>query len=92
MFLVFDLTDKKTYENVYNWHDDIVQTTGKIPLFIISNKQDLEDQVSVQLPDIVKIERDLECKVLLTSALTGKNVDKAFYNLGKKIVEETIKK
>ena len=45
--LVFDLTRPDTLYKLDNWYMDLLQRTGKIPLILVGNKSDLEDEILV---------------------------------------------
>lgn len=85
-FIVFDLTDKKTYESVQAWFDELEEFIGKpdLPIVIVGNKMDLEDKRVIQYQDGVELATELSKKGITkisyieTSALTGDNVEDAF--------------
>ena len=42
--LVFDVTNRKSYESIVNWYEDIKGfACSKIQIFIVGNKMDLVD-------------------------------------------------
>lgn len=45
--IVYDITNRKSFEKVDKWIHDIKQYAGEIPIIIIGNKTDLEDQRQV---------------------------------------------
>merc|ERR1711881_543120 len=48
--VVYDITNRKSFENVQKWHDDVrVERGNKVIVFLVGNKTDLADkrQVSV---------------------------------------------
>jgi small GTP-binding protein len=85
-FIVFDLTNKESFESVKEWFKELEDFIGgrEIPIIIIGNKSDLKDQRVVQYEDGVKLVTELSYKPNLkisyieTSALTGENVEDAF--------------
>ncbi len=85
-FLVFDLTNKETFENINNWYDELEGfiKDREIPLIIVGNKSDLKDQREVSYQDGVNLVNKLLTKIksrisyLETSALSGENVEDAF--------------
>nr|MDO8084862.1 Rab family GTPase [Candidatus Sigynarchaeum springense] len=90
--LVFDLTQPETLKSVYAWSNDIKSLIGETPGLILGNKHDLTDQRQVTDHAITELSQALGMPVVLTSALTGENVDKAFKELGIKIVERARRK
>ncbi len=90
IFLVFDLTRRKTFESIPNWHTDIKNsikskygTTG----FVLGNKSDLIDEKEVTNEEAINIAKELNLQYFKTSALTGENVNDAFYQIAKKLLE-----
>ncbi|MEX2681478.1 MAG: Rab family GTPase, partial [Candidatus Sigynarchaeota archaeon] len=90
--LVFDLTQPETLKSVYAWSNDIKSLIGETPGLILGNKHDLADQRRVTDHEIAELSKALGMPVVLTSALTGENVDEAFKELGIKIIEHVRKK
>lgn len=79
--LVCDLTDRKTMEALPYWYNGLRFKTGNIPIKVLANKSDLEDQEFSQ-EDI----KSLGFEALLTSAKTGDNVEQAFKELTESII------
>ena len=85
-FIVFDLTNRKSFESVKTWYQELEDFIGgrEIPIIIIGNKSDLGDQREVDYQDGVKLVTELSKKpnikisYIETSALTGENVEDAF--------------
>jgi Ras-related protein Rab-1A len=84
MIIVFDLTNRETFNNVKAWHDDATSVLGSVPCHVIGNKLDMSDQRSVDDEEISNLARELSCDVVLTSALTGDHVDESFRDLALK--------
>jgi len=85
-FIVFDLTNRETYENVKVWLDELINFLAKtdIPIVIVGNKTDLSEKRVVQYEEGVSLATQLSEKgipkvsYIETSALSGENVDDAF--------------
>ncbi|MBD3213263.1 MAG: GTP-binding protein [Candidatus Lokiarchaeota archaeon] len=85
-FIVFDLTNKDTYEHIMEWFTEIdtYLETDELPIIIIGNKSDLEGERTVDYQEGVEITNTLSQKGLTnisyieTSALTGDNIKDAF--------------
>ena len=83
-FLVFDLTVPKSLDNLHaSWIEDIQNIAEGIPLILIGNKVDLRESVTVShqnVKDFLKNHSNVRGH-LITSALTGENVENAFHKL-----------
>ncbi len=85
-FIVFDLTNKESYENIKQWYAELEEFIGgrEIPIIIIGNKYDLKEQRVVTYQDGVQLVNRLSQKpnikisYIETSALSGENVEDAF--------------
>jgi small GTP-binding protein len=92
--IVYDLSRPETLATVDNWHKDITQYTGNIPIILFGNKADL-------LPDEehyddTKVKEVISKYKLLgfykTSAATGKRVQDAFNSIIKVLVDDAMAK
>ena len=105
-FIVFDLTTKKSFENVKNWHNELIGfiENKDLPIVIVGNKYDLyKDRVinnvdGGNLSKSLSVLNNSRIMYIETSAVTGENIEDAFrlisYNfiLKCKEVEETNRK
>ncbi|TFF92252.1 GTP-binding protein [Candidatus Thorarchaeota archaeon] len=83
--LVFDVTRKNTYDVLPNWIEETENALGeRIPIILLANKVDLIDErvISSDMARQFVDENGLN-GYLETSALTGRNVENAFYMLAK---------
>ncbi|MHA1379964.1 MAG: Rab family GTPase [Candidatus Helarchaeota archaeon] len=81
-FLVFDLTNQKTFKNIIKWDKDINSFLNhRIPGFILGNKNDLGEYREVDRNDGVKLAKSLGYEYIETSALKGNNIDEAFQKI-----------
>ena len=70
------------------WITDLQKHTRmRIPLLLIANKADLTDTAEVSEEQIKEYAEKLRCPYLITSALTGINVDSAFQYAAYKFLE-----
>jgi len=87
VFLMFDLTSHESFQNISNWYEDIkLKLKDDFVGFLLGNKRDLVTERRVGIEEIHKLAKDLNMDYIETSALTGINIDKAFYDMSKAIV------
>ena len=89
-FLVYDTSRPETIERVDNWVKALYDVTGKIPLIICENKADLESAIAQEVKDAVVKKHDV--KMIKTSAKEDTNVEEAFSEITRIILERARKK
>ncbi len=85
-FIVFDLTNQESFNKLKNWHEELEEfiENKDLPIVIVGNKSDLEDQRVIDYQEAVKLKNEFSHKFIShisyieTSALTGVNVEDAF--------------
>ena len=73
--VVCDLTNKVTLEHVDYWIDALFNITGKIPVILLANKNDLQDQADFGEKELKEMAAKYGADSYFTSALTGEHVD-----------------
>lgn len=89
IMLIFDLTNHKSFADIKSWYKDIkehLKRSYRIVGFIIGNKKDLVDQREVDKMNGIKLAESLNLEYIETSALTGENIEYAFYRMGESIL------
>ncbi|KAH8388415.1 hypothetical protein KR093_005970 [Drosophila rubida] len=89
--LVFDVTDRKSFQNLNSWWDTFfsladTKNPNQFPIIVVGNKIDLENR------QVSKIEAERLCKsfsipYIECSAKDGTHVKEAFESLATKVVE-----
>jgi small GTP-binding protein len=86
--LVFDLTAKKTFENLHSWLEETKNGVGsQIPMFVLGNKMDLSDLITVQDSEITEFSSSNNWLWAKSSAKTGENVEKAFLEIASVVMK-----
>jgi small GTP-binding protein len=78
---VADVTREETLKSIDGWTASVRHITGEVPIYVLVNKMDLEDEFDMALSQVSKFSRGLGSPFAFTSAKTGKNVEKAFTEL-----------
>ncbi|MFX1447890.1 MAG: hypothetical protein ACFFCG_07115, partial [Promethearchaeota archaeon] len=80
---------EKSFDHIFDWHEDIKKYCGDIPIILFGNKIDLIDESTI---DIEKIEELVNKRDFLgfytTSAKTGSGVYEAFQAIIKNLYEK----
>jgi Ras-related protein Rab-2A len=80
--LVFDVTDKKSFDDLESWLGEIKQNANsKITTVIIGNKVDLEDRRVITTEQAQQFADLHNLKYMETSAKTSYNVESVFISL-----------
>ncbi|MHA1459583.1 MAG: GTP-binding protein [Promethearchaeota archaeon] len=88
-FIVIDRTRLNNLESVRTWYKDIKKSVLRdIPVVIVGNKSDLQDDIVITEEEIKVIARELGFHYILTSALTGENVNEAFLYIAYRFIEK----
>ena len=91
LILLFDLTNFNTFNNCYNWYNDIKDKLGKdkaLHGFLIGNKNDLVDDKQIKREAAENLAGDINLGYVETSALTGANVEHVFYQIANKLLNK----
>lgn len=88
--IVSDLTRKSTVSNINVWISSLFEVTGQIPIILVGNKSDLKEKHEIKVEEIKELATKYNAPSFLTSAKTGQNVEKMFYNIGELLVSFAI--
>ena len=85
VMLVYDITNRETFTNTENWIKEIKEFNHNMPIMLVGNKADLNNERIVEYEEGKKYADDNKLKFIEVSALNGENVDKAFIEFGNDI-------
>ena len=88
---VFDLTTPESLLRLPGWISTMKKATGNIPLIIIGNKLDLEEERRVAKEDAVDLARRLNATYYEVSAKMGTQVEEMFTNIARLCYENALK-
>ncbi|WEU39879.1 MAG: GTP-binding protein [Candidatus Odinarchaeum yellowstonii] len=82
--IVYDVTNRRSFESVPAWHADIISALKKIPVIVVGNKIDLPREVSYE--EAKKLCDRLEVEYIETSAKLDQNVADTFMKIASNAV------
>ena len=91
VILMYDITKRETFERLDLWLNLIKQMTNDIPIVLVGNKLDQEDNIEngriVEYSEGEDFARDNDFEFFEASAMDGTNIDKVFSSIGEKIIK-----
>ena len=90
IFLVYDLTSRETFNKLEDWIDLIQSNTLGVPFVIFGNKSDLVDNQCVSEEEAISYAERHETMSFMGSAKDGINIEEAFYELTKLMIDSSV--
>ena len=87
-----DITRSETLESIQDWTESLFQVATTVPVIIIANKSDLEDQAEFGSKELEQMAGRFKAPHYYASAKSGQNVEKIFHRLGELLVYHQLKK
>ncbi|KAM9241608.1 ras-related protein Rab-42 [Dugong dugon] len=83
VLLVFDMTNRKSFEHIQDWHQEVMATQGpdKAVFLLVGHKSDLQSTRCVSAQEAEELATSLGMAFVETSARNNSNVDLAFDTL-----------
>lgn len=85
---VCDVTNESSLKSLDGWIHGAMHISGKVPVHILVNKTDLEDQKVLKRSQVRRFSSDFDASFAFASAKSGLNVDNAFIDLATRAVME----
>ena len=87
--IVFDITNRASFDNLPHWINSLADNNGMVPLIIVGNKSDLRGNSNSEVSkeeaetyaNTISEWANVEVHYIDTSALLGENVEVAFLTL-----------
>ena len=93
VFLVYEITNRKSFENISNWIEKCKSNASEnVLIVLIGNKCDLNEKRQVTTEEGENLAKKYEISFYETSAETGENVQKAFTEFLKNLSVKEIPK
>ena len=87
--IVCDITNRVSLFNAKTWSKILFSSTGRIPIIFLANKIDLFDYAQFSPDELNQVVSEYGHSFFPTSAKTGENVNKAFHELSRVLLEES---
>ena len=87
IILMYDITREDTFNNLSKWMEHIKENANGIPLILIGNKSDLNNERKVNEEDGEAFAKNNKIIFLEASAKIGTNVEESFMKLSELIIE-----
>jgi GTPase SAR1 family protein len=86
--LVFDITDKESFEGISYWMENMGLNTdiNKLSIILVGNKCDLENQRKILRKDAEVLAANFSIPYYETSAKSSQNINEIYTELSKKII------
>eukprot|EP00074_Homo_sapiens_P081573 XP_016855715.1 ras-related protein Rab-42 isoform X1 [Homo sapiens] len=83
VLLVFDVTNRKSFEHIQDWHQEVMATQGpdKVIFLLVGHKSDLQSTRCVSAQEAEELAASLGMAFVETSVKNNCNVDLAFDTL-----------
>ena len=91
IILMYDITNRETFERLHIWLNLIKQITNEIPIILVGNKLDLEDNENhgriVDYSEGEDFAKENEIDFYEVSAVSGVNIDNIFISITDKVLK-----
>ena len=89
ILLMYDITDKGSFENIGNWMETIKENSGnKMSLVLVATKSDLNSERVISAEEGEKLAKEYGIKFFETSSKDNINITEVFYEIAEQIIEK----
>ncbi|MHA1345841.1 MAG: Rab family GTPase [Candidatus Heimdallarchaeaceae archaeon] len=86
--IVYDITRKESFDHINKWINEVEEKCPQIPIIIVGNKTDLEEERAVKNDEAIERWEDKGYMVLESSAKFGEGVNDIYTIIAKKVMEK----
>jgi len=88
--IIFDVTNRISFENVRRWYDQIIKVASKniLVLILVGNKVDMEDSRVISVEEAEKLAKEFDVEYIETSAKTNENMEEVFERIALTLLEK----
>ena len=86
--IVYDITRRESYDHIKNWIDEVEEKCPNIPIIIVGNKTDLEEERAVSHEEAIKKWGAKKYAVLESSAKLNDGVNDIYSIIAEKVMEK----
>jgi len=86
VILMYDISERESFDHLKNWINIIKDTIEDIPIILVGNKVDKEDERLVSFEEGENFAKELNILFLECSGKENKNVKEAFYMLTEEVI------
>jgi len=91
-FIVFDVTNIESFNNIEKWYNEILYETGSIPVIILANKSDKTNINKINIKRYKEFSNKHNIELFFISAKNGINLQIAFLKLINNCLKNNIDK
>lgn len=88
VLLMYDISSRDSFMHLKNWINLIKDTIEEIPMVLVGNKVDKEDERTVSFEEGEKFAKELNILFVESSGKENKNVQEAFYMLTEDVINK----
>jgi small GTP-binding protein len=92
IIIVYDVTKSDSFDKVTEWITEVRRFVPNVPIVLVGNKCDMEDERQVPTEDGECLARSQDLVFLETSAKANTNIEAAFEKLTRKLMDAEAKK